>query len=120
MISSRKAMLFVLGVALMVGGCRRHYRLPVERGADLTQRISLEAGRRAIQLAGYDARRAEPVCYWDPCDERSPLVARNDLDADRGYVLWRLTDREDGARRHLFVGLQMEADHVDCTVSEGH
>lgn len=103
-----------------VSACRSHSRMSVEPGTSLTEPIALKASRQAIESAGYDAQRAEPVCYRHKCDPTSPYLATNDVNPGRGYTLWRLTDRADGAVWHLFVRLELRADSIDCAVSEAH
>jgi hypothetical protein len=111
---------FTLVCLAAVSACRSHYSMPVEPGTRLTEPVALKASRQAIESAGYDARRGDPVCYWHTCDRTSPYLAKNDANPGSGYTLWRLTDRADGAVWHLFVRLELRADSIDCAVSEAH
>jgi hypothetical protein len=79
--------------------------------------VVLDTAREALRQAGYDSTAVEPVCFREPCSAPEGYFARNTIDGNAGYVLWRIKDE---ARRpyHLNVAIKREGAYIYCTVGE--
>ena len=91
------------------------YRSPIADTDRLTEQVAVSITRQAIGDAGYDASAAEPACYRQPCGASEPYFARNTLDPNRGYVLWRFKSNSRTAYQ-LSVTIERRGDRLLCSV----
>lgn len=109
--------LSAVSLAVLTGCDVKTHRIPSREGTALTETLALDASRQALEMAGYDRTRLEPVCYRPDCSGPTRYLAKASPEAPTGYVLWRFTDRP-GRRYHLDVRLRKTADYIDCEVSK--
>jgi hypothetical protein len=76
----------------------------------------MDHARDAIGRAGYDPSAVEPVCYRQECDTSEAYFARNTLDPNRGYVLWRFKGDTRTAYQ-LSVTVERQGNQLSCTVA---
>jgi hypothetical protein len=107
--------LVLLLVAILSTGCamwpRTHY--PVSELHGLTEDRAIEMTREGLRGVGLDADAFSPV----PFRHESPtLFARNELDPETGYVLWKNTAEDSGRVWDYSVEIRRERDRAVVTV----
>jgi hypothetical protein len=95
----------------------RTYRSKVSAGDRLTEAIVLDRAREAIKRAGHDPSAVEPVCFWQPCATPEGYFARNTINPDNGYVLWRFKSNT-RTLYQLSVTIERDRDELRCTVED--
>jgi hypothetical protein len=107
-----------IGVGVVVWWSEgRPYRSKVSAGGRLSEAIVLDRAREAIKRAGYDASAVEPVCFRQPCTTPEGYFARNTINPDNGYVLWRFTGNT-STLYQLSVTIERSRDELRCTVED--
>jgi len=91
------------------------FRIETDPKAELTETAALDAARTALQRAGYDVNTLEPVCYRSGCSTPEKYFARNTIQPNRGYILWRFKDSTKTAFQ-LNVDLTKEGGQIVCEV----
>ena len=104
-----------LGLGLAIWNSEPTYRSTMAASDRLTEEMVLARARDAIRQAGYDPRSVEPVCFRAPCAKPEGYFARNSVDPDRGYVLWRFTS-DSRTLFQLSVTVERRRDEIRCTV----
>jgi len=110
-------LLLVLACGLSLAACDSEYthRSSIAPTDRLTESVALSRTREAIRHAGYDPSSVEPVCYGQPCESSEPYFARNTLDPNRGYVLWRFK-ADTRTKYQLSVTIERQGDQLTCSV----
>lgn len=82
-------------VALIACGCSTNTKFRLEFGEQeiLTEEAAVRLSQQALTAAGIDATRMRPVPYRTGNPD---LFARNTLDPDSGYVIWKSADDGSG------------------------
>jgi hypothetical protein len=82
---------FLLYSAVACLACdTRTFQVHVEGARTLSEATALAASREALRLANFEGRAVEPVCYWEDCRGPEKYLARTNVNAQGGYVLWRI------------------------------
>jgi hypothetical protein len=103
------------GLGLAIWNSEPTYRSTFAAGDRLTEEVVLVRARDAIRQAGYDPNSVEPVCFRTPCPKPEGYFARNTVDSNRGYVLWRFTS-DNRTLYQLSVTVERRQDEIRCTV----
>jgi hypothetical protein len=106
-----------LGALVVVWHSRSTYRYEITAGGPLTEEVVLDRARDAIRQAGYDPGSVEPVCYRQPCATPEPYFARNTIEPNSGYVLWRFKSNT-RTLYQLSARVERKRDQLWCSVGE--
>lgn len=77
--------LFGVALALLLFGCSHTYSVALPEGEELSEAVAVRVTRAALQSAGVDSSQMEPAPFGDT----ESVFARNTLNPNNGYVLWR-------------------------------
>lgn len=116
--TTQRLQLTLIAVAWCLQACdmNEQFRVDSDPKAPFTEAVALDAARRALENAGYDVAALEPVCYSRDCSDPEKYFARNTLQPNMGYILWRFK----GVTKTLYqldVRLIKEDGHISCAVS---
>jgi hypothetical protein len=117
MLASFPLVAVALGVLAVAWHSRSTYRYEIAAAGPLTEEVVLDRARAAIGQAGYDPGSVEPVCYRQPCATPEPYFARNTIEPNSGYVLWRFKSNT-RTLYQLSVSVERKRNQLRCTVGE--
>lgn len=90
------------------------YKIPLQKNEQFTEETAIRVSREALKRAGKDVSKMEPVSYRHELGPGENLLARNILNRNQGYMLWR----ENGGKGLFQYDVSMEKveGYVKCDV----
>jgi hypothetical protein len=103
-------MLRAVGLFLLLCACSHNYSVALKDGEELTEGVALRISIEALEDAGVDVAQLTPFPYG----KSTSVFARNTLNPNEGYVLWRPV----GDEGHAYsVSIEVMGKRVVCQVS---
>lgn len=104
--------LFGVALALLLFGCSHTYSVGLEEGEELSEAVAVRASREALEKSGLDISQLEPAPYGNSMS----VFARNRLNPNHGYVLWRRYGEKKGYS--YSVSIERVGRELICEVSK--
>jgi hypothetical protein len=109
-----------LGVMLvvMMGACQilpRTCVIAIDEEAVLTEKLALDVTGRALDQVGLGRKNFEPAPFTDDASAPERYFARNSVDKDSGYVLFRRIGL--GPDKGVSVHIERTVSSVACRAS---